>query len=64
MDPRAGASPVISYIRRFCADQSGSTSIEYSLIAALIGLAIISAASSIGSNIGKPLDIASGNLNK
>ena len=55
---------MIKYVRRFCADQSGATSIEYSLIAALIGLAIISAASSIGSNIGKPLDIASGNLNK
>ena len=64
MDPRAGAFPVIRYVRRFRDDESGATSIEYSLIAGLIGLAIISAASSIGSNIGKPLDIASGNLNK
>lgn len=49
---------------RFWSDDSGATSIEYSLIAALIGLAIISAAGSIGSNISKPFEIASQNLNK
>ena len=55
---------MIRYVRRFRDDESGATSIEYSLIAAVISMVIISAATSIGTSIGKPLDIASGNLNK
>ena len=37
--------------REFLADETGASSIEYGLIAALIGIAIIVAARSIGMNI-------------
>ena len=36
---------------RFVSDESGATAIEYGLIAALISVAIISAATTLGSNI-------------
>ena len=36
---------------RFVKDESGATAIEYGLIAALISVAIISAATTLGSNI-------------
>ncbi len=36
---------------RFVADESGATAIEYGLIAALISVAIISAATTLGTNI-------------
>ncbi len=38
-------------IARFMKDESGATAIEYGLIAALISITIITAASSIGSGI-------------
>ncbi len=38
--------------RRFLKDESGATAIEYALIAALIGVAIIAAATTLGTNIG------------
>ena len=41
----------MSIFRQFLTDESGATSIEYGLIAALIGIAIIAAAKSIGMNI-------------
>ena len=37
---------------RFLKDESGATAIEYGLIAALISVAIIGGASSLGSKIG------------
>jgi pilus assembly protein Flp/PilA len=36
---------------RFAFDESGATAIEYGLIAALISVAIITAATSLGTNI-------------
>jgi pilus assembly protein Flp/PilA len=36
---------------RFVSDESGATAIEYGLIAALISVAIITAATSLGTNI-------------
>lgn len=36
---------------RFLKDESGATAIEYGLIASLIALAIITAATSLGTNI-------------
>ena len=38
-------------VARFLADDSGATAVEYGLIAALIAVAIISAATTLGSNI-------------
>jgi pilus assembly protein Flp/PilA len=40
-----------NFISRFAADESGATAIEYGLIAALISVAIIAAATTLGSNI-------------
>ncbi|NBN64664.1 Flp family type IVb pilin [Microvirga tunisiensis] len=37
---------------RFAKDESGATAIEYGLIAALIGLAIIAGATALGTEIG------------
>ncbi len=38
-------------IRRFMADESGATAIEYGLIAAAISLAIIAIVNGLGSNL-------------
>ena len=38
-------------VRRFINNQSGATSIEYALIAALISIAIIAVATSVGTNV-------------
>ena len=38
-------------VTKFLKDESGATAIEYGLIAALISVAIIAAASALGSNI-------------
>ncbi len=38
-------------VTRYINDESGATAIEYGLIAALIAVAIISAATSLGDNI-------------
>ena len=40
------------FVARFVKDQSGATAIEYGLIAALIAVAIIGAASALGTQIG------------
>ena len=39
------------YIQHFLADESGATAIEYGLIAALIAVAIIVGASTLGGNL-------------
>jgi pilus assembly protein Flp/PilA len=44
---------VKTVIRDFIRNESGATAIEYGLIAALISVAIISAATTLGTNIGK-----------
>ena len=41
---------------RFLKDESGATAIEYGLIAALIAVAIISAATTLGSNIANTMN--------
>lgn len=40
-----------AFIRKFAADQSGATAIEYGLIAALVGVAIIASVTLTGSKI-------------
>ena len=39
-------------VSRFLKDESGATAIEYGLIASLIAVAIIAAATTLGNNIG------------
>ena len=43
---------MMSYVSRFVKDESGATAIEYGLIAALIAVAIIGGARTLGTNIG------------
>lgn len=51
-------------LARFASDESGATAIEYGLIAALISIAIITAATTLGSNISNTFDKVSQNVNK
>ena len=44
---------MMKLIKRFRNDESGATAIEYGLIAALIALAIMAGASTIGTEIGE-----------
>lgn len=41
----------MSVFKRFAQDESGATAIEYGLIAALISVVIITAATSVGTNL-------------
>ena len=42
---------MIVMIKKFAADQSGATAIEYGLIAALIAVVIIGALTTVGTNL-------------
>ena len=42
---------MIRHCRKFWSDCSGATAIEYSLIAALIGIAVVVAVSNVGTNV-------------
>ncbi|MFN4210285.1 MAG: Flp family type IVb pilin [Devosia sp.] len=48
---------------RFAQDESGATAIEYGLIAALISVGIILAASALGTNLGTLFNGIAGRLN-
>jgi pilus assembly protein Flp/PilA len=48
---RAHRPPMIALVRKFCADETGATAIEYGLIAAGISLAIIAVVNGIGSHL-------------
>ena len=43
-------------VTRFAADESGATAIEYALLAALIAVGIITAATKLGSNISNTMN--------
>ncbi len=47
---------------RFFKDDSGATSIEYSLIAALIGVVIITAVTQLGSNLSNKFNNIANNV--
>lgn len=47
---------------RFAKDESGATAIEYGLIAALVSIAIITAATSLGTNIAGTFTKVAGNM--
>lgn len=50
------------FLKRFAADQSGATAIEYGLIAALIAVALISAFSLLGDKITGAFNLVSDQL--
>ncbi len=49
-------------IARFVKDESGATAIEYGLIASLISVAIITAASNLGKNVSSTFSTVAGNM--
>lgn len=50
-------------VARFASDESGATAIEYGLIAALIAVGIIAAASALGTSLSGIFTRISGHLN-
>ncbi len=44
-------SKFVSAVKTFAADEAGVTAIEYGLLAALVGLAIVTGANALGANI-------------
>ena len=51
-----------NFITRFFADESGATAIEYGLIAALISVAIITAATTMGTKLSSTFQSVSNQL--
>jgi len=49
---------------RFLKDESGATAIEYGLIAALIALAIVAGATTLGTKLGQKFNDISSELDK
>ena len=49
-------------LNRFVADQSGATAIEYGLIAGLIAVTIIAAATKVGTSLTNKFNQVAGNL--
>ena len=49
-------------ISRFVKDESGATAIEYGLIAALVSVAVIGAAKTLGTNISNTFDKVAKNM--
>ena len=49
--------------KRFASDESGATAIEYSLIAALIAVVIISSLKLLGTSLSAKFSAIAGNLN-
>jgi pilus assembly protein Flp/PilA len=58
-----GDMVMTTLIKRFLADDSGATAIEYGLIASLISVAIIAAAKNLGSNVSKTFSNVATNIN-
>jgi pilus assembly protein Flp/PilA len=46
-----GEREVMNFLKRFVSDECGATAIEYGLIAALIAVAIIGAATTVGTKL-------------
>jgi pilus assembly protein Flp/PilA len=51
-----------NFIQRFARDESGATAIEYALIAALIAVGIVTAATTLGTDISNLFGTVSGEL--
>ena len=49
-------------VNRFIKDESGATAIEYGLIAALIAVALIGGATTLGESINEKFDTVAGEL--
>jgi len=51
-----------NFVARFRSDESGATAIEYGLIAALIGVAIITAVTQVGTDVSSTFSSVSSGL--
>ncbi len=54
---------MVKVINKFFKDESGATAIEYGLIAALIAVAIITAATTVGDDLAGLFEEVAGELN-
>lgn len=52
----------MAMLKKLFADDSGATAIEYGLIAALIAVAIITAATTVGTNLTATFNTVAGDL--
>ena len=53
---------MVQMFKRIAADESGATAIEYGLIASLIAVAIITAVSTLGTNIGNTYNFVASSM--
>ena len=53
---------MVEFARKFLRDETGATAIEYGLIASLISVAIITAASGLGKNVGNTFGKVQNNM--
>ena len=53
---------MILTIKRFAADETGATSVEYSLIAALIGVVIIAGVKKLGTNLSNKFSVVANSV--
>jgi pilus assembly protein Flp/PilA len=58
----AGAKTMFKFVKKFVANESGATAIEYALIASLIAVAIITALTALGTRLSTTFGEVSGNL--
>jgi pilus assembly protein Flp/PilA len=58
----AGANTMIKSVKKFIANESGATAIEYALIASLIAVAIITALTTLGGKLSTTFGEVSSNL--
>jgi pilus assembly protein Flp/PilA len=61
-DQKTGRVVMKTFFARFAKDESGATAIEYGLIAALIGVAIVAGARLVGTNLGALFNNIAGNI--
>ena len=54
---------MLTALKLFATDESGATSIEYGLIAALVAVGVIAALTTLGSSLGKTFNKVSTQLN-
>jgi len=57
-----GAWKMKNILSAFIKDESGATAIEYGLIAALVGVVIITAVKKLGTNLSATFDKVAGNV--
>jgi pilus assembly protein Flp/PilA len=58
----SGVCVMKNLVTCFVADESGATAIEYALLAVLIAVGVIGAASTLGKNIGNTMNNIAGKL--